>query len=48
MVCGENNCDGMGFDNSDDCCIEPGKNLTVTLRLLEYFGNLKNEIYSKV
>ena len=48
LVCGNNNCDGKGFDNTDDCCIEPGNNLPVTLRLLEYFGNLKNEIYSKV
>ena len=25
LVCGEDNCDGKGFDSSDDCCIEPGK-----------------------
>ena len=24
LVCGMDNCDGMDFDMTDDCCTEPG------------------------
>ena len=47
MVCGKDNCNGKGFDNTDDCCIEPGKNLTVTLRLLEIL-KMKNTQKSRM